>query len=158
MSSTSLCSLLQKYLPVQAGMGLSLWARRDGARFPSKIILALVALATFFFTGCENPQQTADGLRRQIADFRVAPDEKKQLEIDQSFATLQTQIAKVEARDPTRAAGLQDQYVSLRAAYQEAKMAKTLNDAKNALQGLGEAVKDGAKNIGDVFKRPTTND
>ncbi len=52
----------------------------------------------------------------------------------------------------TRANIYKSQLASLRNDYQAAKMAKAMEDAKNAIQGLGEAAKEGVKGIGDFFK------
>jgi len=123
-----------------------------------KPALFLLACVVMFLTGCDNPQKTADSLRKEIAEFKITPDGTKQLHIEQSFAKLEEQIAAVEKRgDETKADSLKSQLRDLRSEYQEAKMAKALNDAKNAIQGFGEAVKDGAKSIGDVFKGSGTN-
>lgn len=122
-------------------------------------ISILLTFAALFLTGCDNPQKTADTLRKEIAGFKASPDEMKQLKIEQSFAKLEQQIAVVEKRgDDIKAAGLRDQLTDLRSDYQAAKMARALNDARNAIQGFGEAVKDGAKSIGDIFKNSGTND
>jgi len=121
-----------------------------------KHTLTLLALAVLL-TGCDNPQNNADALRREIAEFKAAPDEKRQLVIDQSFAKLENQIQKLEKRDDPKADGLREQLVALRGDYQAAKVHKALHDAKNAIQGISEAVKDGANSIGDIFKGSGTN-
>jgi len=124
-----------------------------------KHTLTLLALAVLFLTGCDNPQNTADSLRKDIAGFKAVPDEKKQLAIDQSFVKLENQIQELEKRGDAKSAGLRDQLTALRADYQAAKVNKALKDAKNAIQGIGEAVKDSAKSIGDIFKGSgTSND
>lgn len=125
-------------------------------KFPA-LLLTLCAL---FLVGCDNPQKTADSLRREIAEFKTSPNETKQLQIEQSFAKLETQIAELEKRgDDIKADSLKSQLIDLRGDYQAAKMAKALNDAKNAIQGFGEAVKDGAQGLGDIFKNTgTTSD
>ncbi len=120
-------------------------------------LLALLALASLFLTGCNNPQNTADTLRKEIADFKATPDERKQLAIEQSFVKLENQIEELERRDNPKADGLKEQLVALRADYQAAKVNKALHDAKNAIQGIGEAVQDSAKSIGDIFKDSGTN-
>ena len=122
-----------------------------------KSALTLLALTVLFLTGCDNPQKNADTLRKEIAEFKAAPDEKRQLVIDQSFAKLENQIQELEKRDDPKADGLKEQLAALRSDYQAAKVNKALNDAKHAIQGLGEAVKDEAKNIGDIFKGSGTN-
>ncbi len=124
-----------------------------------KHLLTLLALAVLFLTSCDNPQNTADSLRKEIAGFKAVPDEKKQLAIDQSFVKLENQIRELEKRGDSKAAGLKDQLISLRADYQAAKVHRALNDAKNAIQGIGEAVKDSAKSIGGIFQGSgTSND
>ena len=123
-----------------------------------KFATLLLALSAFFLSGCDNPQKTADSLRREIAEFKATPTETKRLQIEQSFTKLESQIAALEKRgDDIKADSLQTQLIDLRADYQAAKMAKALNDAKNAIQGLGEAVKDGAQGIGDLFKNSGTS-
>jgi uncharacterized lipoprotein NlpE involved in copper resistance len=122
-----------------------------------KQTLTLLALAVLFLAGCDNPQNTADALRKEIAEFKANPNEKRQLTIDQSFVKLENQIQELEKRSDSKTVGLKDQLISLRADYQAAKVNKALNDAKNAIQGIGEAVKDSAKSIGEIFKGSGTN-
>ena len=52
---------------------------------------------------------------------------------------------------------LKKQLASLRGEYQAAKMAKALQDARSAIQGFGEALKDTAKSVEDAFKNSQTN-
>lgn len=119
-------------------------------------LILLACLATL--VGCDNPQKTADTLRKEIADFKATPNDEKQLKIEQTFAKFQEQIAALEKRgDDLRADSMKDQLNDLRSDYQAAKVARALGDAKNAIQGIGEAVKDSAKSIGDIFKSSGTN-
>ncbi|MEI6339965.1 MAG: hypothetical protein WCQ57_15505 [Verrucomicrobiota bacterium] len=111
-----------------------------------------LALAVLLLTGCDSPQKTADTLRREIAGFKATSDETKQLPIEQSFVKLENQIRELEKRNAPQADGLKEQLVALRSDYQAAKVNKAFTDAKKALQGISEAVKDSAKSIGDIFK------
>jgi Sec-independent protein translocase protein TatA len=120
-------------------------------------LLALFVLA-LSLAGCDNPQRTVDTLRTEIAEFKKAPDEKKQTQIDAHFAKLQQQIAQVETKNATQADLLKRQYAGLQGEYQAAKLAKTLNDARNAIQGLGEAFKEGAKSFSDSLKTSGTSE
>lgn len=122
-----------------------------------KPLLALLAVAALSLTGCDNPQNTADALRKDIADFKATPSEPKQIAIEQSFVKLENQIQELAKRDNPKADGLKEQLVALRADYQAAKVNKAFIDAKNAIQGIGEAVQDSAKSIGDIFKDSGTN-
>ena len=131
---------------------ISLWNRVE-----KKLVFPLLLLAALLVAGCDNPQATVDKLRKEIAEFKTAPDDKKQAAIDETFAKLETKIAELEKRGDSKAEALKDQAAALRSDYQSAKMARALQDAKNAIQGFGEALKDGAKSIGDVFKGSGTN-
>ncbi|HEY5778939.1 MAG TPA: hypothetical protein VIT00_09390 [Terrimicrobiaceae bacterium] len=117
------------------------------------LVLAAVALA-----GCDSPQRTIDSLRKEIMEFKAAPDEKKQANIDEKFAKLEGQIAALQQRGDPKAEELRSQLVSLRADYQAARMAKAVQDAKSAIQGFGEALKDTAKSVEDAFKKSDTED
>ena len=117
------------------------------------LVLAAVALA-----GCDSPQRTIDSLRKEIMGFKAAPDEKKQANIDEKFAKLEGQIAALQQRGDPKAEELRSQLTSLRADYQAARMAKAVQDAKSAIQGFGEALKDTAKSVQDAFKKSDTDD
>lgn len=117
------------------------------------LVLAAVALS-----GCDSPQRTIDSLRKEIMEFKAAPDEKKQANIDEKFAELEGQIAALQQRGDPKAEELRSQLVSLRADYQAARMAKAVQDAKSAIQGFGEALKDTAKSVQDAFKKSDTED
>ena len=120
-----------------------------------KRALALLACAVML-AGCDNPQGTADRLRKEIAEYKVKSSDELQVKIDQDFLKLQEQVAKLERDGSDKAEGLHDQLVDLKTDYQAAKMAKTIQDAKSALQGFGDVLKEGAKSIEKAFK--STND
>jgi cytochrome c biogenesis protein ResB len=120
-------------------------------------LLALVLLV-LSLSGCDSPQRTIDTLRQELAEFKKTPDEKKQAQIDAHFLKLEQQIAQTESKDATKADLLKRQYAGLQGEYQATKLAKTLNDAKNAIQGIGEAFKEGAKSFSDSFKNSGTSD
>lgn len=90
-------------------------------------------------------------------EFKAAPDETKQAKIDADFAKLESQIAALEQRGDVKADELKKQLASLRGDYQAAKMAKALQDARSAIEGFGEALKDTAKSVEDAFKNSQTN-
>ena len=122
-----------------------------------KRALASLALGAALLAGCDNPQKTVDSLRRELMEFKAAPDERKQAKIDASFAKLESQITALQERGDERTDELKRQMASLRGDYQAAKMAKALQDAKSAIQGFGEALKDTAKSVEDAFKNSQTN-
>ena len=122
-----------------------------------KRVLASLALGAALLAGCDNPQKTVDSLRRELMEFKAAPDERKQAKIDASFAKLESQITALQENGDERTDELKRQMASLRGDYQAAKMAKALQDAKSAIQGFGEALKDTARSVEDAFKNSQTN-
>ena len=122
-----------------------------------KRVLASLALGAALLAGCDNPQKTVDSLRRELVEFKAAPDERKQAKIDASFAKLEGQITALQKRGDESTDELKRQMASLRGDYQAAKMAKALQDAKSAIQGFGEALKDTARSVEDAFKNSQTN-
>ena len=122
-----------------------------------KRVLASLALGAALLAGCDNPQKTVDSLRRELVEFKAAPDERKQAKIDASFAKLESQITALQEKGDERTDELKRQMASLRGDYQAAKMAKALQDAKSAIQGFGEALKDTARSVEDAFKNSQTN-
>ncbi|HRJ73985.1 MAG TPA: hypothetical protein PLS03_17310 [Terrimicrobiaceae bacterium] len=120
-----------------------------------KSLLVLASFLAVLLSGCDSPQKTADALRKEIVDFQSAPSETKQTHIEENFAKLETQIAKMPP-DAEATAVMKEQLDDLRSDYQAAKMAKALQDAKNAIQGFGEALKDNAKGLQDMFRSSGT--
>jgi site-specific recombinase XerD len=116
-----------------------------------------LAFGAALLVGCDNPQKTVDSLRRELVEFKAAPDETKQAKIDADFAKLESQIAALQQRGDMKADELKKQLASLRGDYQAAKMAKALQDARSAIEGFGEALKDTAKSVEDAFKNSQTN-
>jgi predicted small secreted protein len=120
--------------------------------------LLALALAAALLAGCDNPQRTVESLRKEIMEFQATPDEKKQAKIDEDFAKLESQIAALQQRGDPKADDLKRQLAALRADYQAARMSKAVQDARKAIQGFGDALKDTAKSVEDAFKKADTDD
>jgi dephospho-CoA kinase len=118
----------------------------------------IFAVATVLLGGCDSPQRTVDSLRKEITEFKAAPNETRQAKIDEDFAKLEGQIAKLQQRGDAQAEELKSRLASLRNDYQAAKVARAVQDAKSAIQGFGQALKDTAKSVEDAFKKSETND
>ena len=119
------------------------------ARFPA----FLCALAALFLTGCDSAQRTVETTRRQLSEFQAAPDPAKQAAVEQSLAKLDRQVAAFEKTGDTVQADLFGrQAAGLKSDFQAARLAKTLNDAKNALQGFGDAIKEAGKSFNDTLR------
>jgi outer membrane murein-binding lipoprotein Lpp len=122
-----------------------------------KHAFAALAVGAALLAGCDNPQRTVDSLRKELMEFRAAPDDSKQARIESDFAKLESQIARLEQRGDPKAEELKSQLASLRSDYQAAKIAKALLEAKSAIEGFGQALKDTAKSVEDAFKNAQTN-
>jgi outer membrane murein-binding lipoprotein Lpp len=120
--------------------------------------LLALALAAALLAGCDNPQRTVESLRKEIIEFQATPDEKKQAKIDEDFAKLESQIAALQQRGDPKADDLKRQLAALRADYQAARMSKAVQDARKAIQGFGDALKDTAKSVEDAFKKADTDE
>jgi outer membrane murein-binding lipoprotein Lpp len=119
--------------------------------------VAVLALGAVLLAGCDSPQRTVDSLRKQLTEFKAAPDDTKQAKIETDLAKLESQIAALEQRGDPKAEEFRKQLASLRSDYQAAKIAKALLDAKSAIEGFGQAIKDTAKSVEDAFKDSQTN-
>ena len=123
-----------------------------------KRALAALLLGAVVLSGCDSPQRTIDSLRKELMEFKAAPDDAKEARIEADFAKLENQIAVVQQKGDPRADDLRAQLASLRGEYQTAKIARALQDARSAIQGFGEALKDTAKSVEDALKSSQTND
>jgi predicted small secreted protein len=123
-----------------------------------KRALAALLLGTVVLSGCDSPQRTIDSLRKELMEFKAAPDDAKEAKIEADFAKLENQIAVVQQKGDPRADDLRAQLASLRGEYQTAKIARALQNARSAIQGFGEALKDTAKSVEDALKSSQTND
>jgi hypothetical protein len=123
-----------------------------------KRALAALLLGAVLLSGCDSPQRTIDSLRKELMEFKAAPDDAKEARIEADFAKLENQIAVVQQKGDPRADDLRAQLASLRGEYQTAKIARALQNARSAIQGFGEALKDTAKSVEDALKSSQTND
>ena len=119
----------------------------------SRFSIAMCALAVFLLSGCDSAQRTVDTARRQLSEFKAAPDNAKQAAVEQSLAKLDGQIAALEKKgDNANADIFRRQASGLKGDFQAARLAKTLNDAKNAIQGFGDALKEAGKSFNDTLR------
>jgi septal ring factor EnvC (AmiA/AmiB activator) len=121
---------------------------------------ALVVLCLALgLAGCDSPTRTVETTRRQITEFQAAPNDKTQAAIEESLAKLDAQVQALEKKGDTIQADLfRSQASRLRSDFQAAKISKAFRDAKNAIQGIGDAFKDAGKIIGDTLKADETNE
>ena len=119
----------------------------------TRFSLVFCALAALFLVGCDSAQRTVDTARKQLMEFQAAPDAAKQAAVEKSLAKLDRQIDDLEKNgEPAEAAILRHQASSLKGDFQAARLAKTLRDAKNAIQGFGDAIKDAGKSFNDTLR------
>ena len=117
-----------------------------------KRVLAALFLGTVLLAGCDSPKRTVASLHKEITEFKSAPDEKRQAKIDEEFAKLERQVGELQQRGDPSAGEFRNQLISLRSEYQTAKMSKAVQDAKNAIQGFGQALKETARSVEEAFK------
>jgi septal ring factor EnvC (AmiA/AmiB activator) len=118
--------------------------------------LVFAVVIVLGLTGCDNPQATVDSLRADIASYRAAPNDTTEQKIAAAFAKLDEQITAVEkSGNAQRAAALRKAADSLRGDFAAAKIARSVQDAKNAIQGFGEALKETAKDVGEAIRGQT---
>jgi uncharacterized protein YukE/predicted small secreted protein len=121
-----------------------------------RAFLAL-AFGAAVLAGCDNPQMTIDSLRKDITELSPGSNGEemraKMAKIDDKFAKLESQITALEQRGDPKADEFKRQLASLRGEYQAKKMLQAVQDAKNAIQSVGEALRDTAKGVEDAFKK-----
>lgn len=117
------------------------------------------AIATLFIVavcavlaGCDSPENTVSTARRQLADFQAKPDNEHQAAVEKTLSKLDGQVAELEKKgDAVKADLFRRQAISLKSDFQAAKMARALTEAKNAIQGFGEALKDAGKSFTETL-------
>ena len=122
-----------------------------------KNCLLLILPTLLFFSGCDSPKKTLDALQREIAAYSIEPTPDADQKIQAGFEKLDADIAKLNGSGKTaEAAALQRQVDTLRSQYDNARLAGSLQKARNAIQGFGESVKNLGEQIGEVFKPTPT--
>jgi hypothetical protein len=117
--------------------------------------LALLAIAAGL-VACDSPGRTVQTAKAQISAFQANPDSAKQAAVEESLARLDLQVGELEKKGDTIQADLfRRQAASLRSDFQAAKMSKAINDAKKAIEGIGDAFKEAGKTIGEALKSST---
>jgi hypothetical protein len=116
---------------------------------PTKL-LPLICAMGFCLVGCERPEKTVDYLRKEITEFRAAPDEQKAMVIEKIFAKLDAQILKLRNQGNAEKANLlQEQRDALASDFGSAKVYRTLQDAKSALKGIQDVIQKTGKDMHD---------
>jgi hypothetical protein len=122
-----------------------------------KNCLLIILPTILFLTGCDSPKKTLDGLQSEIAAYSIEPTPAAEQKIELGFEKLDADIAKLNDSGKTaEAASLQRQVDALRSRYDNARLAGSLQKARNAIQGFGESVKNLGEQIGEVFKPTPT--
>jgi hypothetical protein len=121
-----------------------------------KLLLTLL-LPLVFLSACDSPKKTLDSLQREIAAYSIEPAPEAEQKIQAGFEKLDADIAKLNDSGKTaEAAELQRQVDNLRSQYDTARLAGSLQKARNAIQGFGQSVKNLGEQIGEVFKPTPT--
>jgi hypothetical protein len=122
-----------------------------------KKCLHIILPALLILTSCDSPKRTLHGLQRDIAAYSIDPTPEAEQKIQAGFEKLDADIAKLNGTEKNaEAAALQRQVETLRYQYDAARLAGSLQKARNAIQGLGQSVKKLGEQIGEVFKPTPT--
>jgi predicted small secreted protein len=117
----------------------------------------LLLIPLLFLAACDSPKKTLDGLQNEIAAYSLEPTPNAEQKIQAGFEKLDADIAKLNDSGKTaEAATLQRQVDALRSQYDTARLAGSLQKARNAIQGFGQSVKNLGEQIGEVFKPTPT--
>jgi uncharacterized lipoprotein YajG len=126
---------------------------RLGRRLGGTILLLLGLL---LWSGCDNPERTVQTLEKQISAYTEQPTAPAEAEIEASFSRLDAEISRLQARGQTAEANqLSQQRVNLRARYEAARLAGGLLKARQALENVGETVRQVGQQIGDSIREAT---
>lgn len=107
--------------------------------------------------GCDSPDRTLDEIRRDLAAYKANPTPESEARVTDGFTKLDGQIAELNQDGRTaEAAAVEGLASNLRGDFRAARMVNSLRDAQNAIEGIGQAIKDAGKSIGDAFKESPT--
>jgi len=127
----------------------------------SILSLPLLAVAILMLSGCgANPQETVKKLEGEIGSYEKSPSPTKKAEIQELFGKLDQQIAeldKKQATSPTddrasQIAELKQMRAKLMGEFQGSQLTQAVDQAKEALKGVGESISDTIKQAGDELK------
>jgi hypothetical protein len=119
--------------------------------------LLLLLIPLLLLVACDSPKKTIEALQRDIAAYSIEPTPVAEQKIKAGFEKLDSDIAKLnESGKTAEAAALQRQVDTLRSRYDTARLAGSLQKARNAIQGFGQSVKNLGEQIGEVFKPTPT--
>lgn len=120
-------------------------------------LMLLFGVIAFGLTGCDSPDRTLDSIRRDLAAYKLNPTPDAEVKVEQGFKKLDAQIGELTQSGRTgEAAAVESMASNLRGDFRAARMVNSLRDAQSAIEGIGSAIKDAGKSIGDVFKEQPT--
>lgn len=112
-----------------------------------------ICLVVGLFAGCDSPDRTLDTIRKDLVAYKTTPTPENELKVETSFAKLDAQVADLRRDGRTaEAAAVESIASNLHGDFRAARMVNSLRDAQSAIRGIGEAIKDAGKSIGDVFE------
>ena len=119
--------------------------------------ILLLLLPLLLLVACDSPQRTIEALQRDIAAYSIEPTPAAEEKMQDGFAELDADISKLNAAGKSsEAEALQRQVDALRSQYDTARLAGSLQKARNAIEGFGQSVKNLGEQIGEVFKPTPT--
>ncbi|MDX2081167.1 MAG: hypothetical protein SFU53_10310 [Terrimicrobiaceae bacterium] len=117
--------------------------------------LLTVVFAAIFLAGCDSPENTAHRARRDLAAYKANPTEATDAVLQATLSKLDSQVAELERKGDSAQADLfRQQAENIRTDLQAFKMARALQDARRAVEQIGEAFKEAGRAFSDSL-RPT---
>ena len=117
----------------------------------------LLLLPFLFLAACDSPKKTLEVLQQDIAAYSIDPTPASEQKIEVGFDKLDADISKLNASEKTaEAAALQRQVDSLRSQYNTARLAGSLQKARDAIEGVGQSFKNLGEQISEAFKPTPT--
>jgi hypothetical protein len=122
-----------------------------------KKLLTLFLPTLLFLAACDSPEKTLESLQREIGAYAVNPTPATEQKVEQGFQKLASEISNLRSKGKTSEAdSLQRQANTLRSQYETARLAGSINKARQAIQGVGESFQRAGEQIGELFKPTPT--
>jgi len=113
-------------------------------------IFPLLLVCVLGLVACDSAARTVETTRKNLAAFQTSPNDATQTAAEQSLKKLDAQIDELDKQGGDTDL-LRKQAFGLHSDFQAAKMARVITDTKNAIQGIGEALKDAGKSFSETL-------
>lgn len=124
---------------------------------PLPFLLASALLLSI--SACSKPEDAVEKVRENLQKFRASPNSSTQSAVEESFTQAEQAIARLQSRgESARAEALERDLQKLCSEFAAAKVARAVNEAMQAVDGFGQAIREAGKSFGDALKKSATNE